>query len=617
MKVFHLIYTKVSPEESPWGKRGFHTLFYPIHFMTKADILELEKRIHFPGSGFDRKETIFYQKIQDREHLVILHIRSLPEARDTFGRGGIFLCHGFIFPPELWRRVSTPLALFDRVKGSLFTSCEEALSSSLVDRKTGDIQPLEILERDLGSLSTILSEPSTEFEWRMVILLNRIAGTMEESPPMLFKGEPERISALMGRLLAYIPDDLKVNLGWDPAFDGGNLTFYPLKIVGFKENGPTGGNPIRIDLETLTIEESPETSNLFLPNTPYEKWLYHCRKEAVSRERIEGAYKLSLVLESEALFPMEAVLPQRACFASVNREKIGEVFLRRCERIVGATIARHVAGILAPDSMLDLIVEDFPPAKLAKCVEDVILKNRLTPEVIKPPLPDSLMDAGSSRLRLVERVWKGEPLKPDDVKPLEREKRLELVGYLLLTAWAEKDWVIDILREDEDMLSHFLSFYETERVIEKILLRLISREGDFRGIAEFMAREVLRQDRGASLLRREIDLMEVLEGSLKKGQWDEKGMKRMISWAGERRAPERGFPYIRGFLYPTQGVPEEVLRDGTTKERLIECLIQHHGYKMKDFERLGFDQYELLKIEEHLKGKGWVERAKGFLRFRR
>jgi len=58
-----------------------------------------------------------------------------------------------------------------------------------------------------------------------------------KKPAMLFKGSPE---SLMNSLFAYIPDNLKVNLGWDPILDGGNLTFYPLKIVGFKNNPPIG-----------------------------------------------------------------------------------------------------------------------------------------------------------------------------------------------------------------------------------------------------------------------------------------------------------------------------------------------------------------------------------------
>jgi len=612
MKVFQLIYTKVAPEESPWRKADFHTVFYPINLMTKTDVLELEKRIHFPGSEkFKEKETVFYQKIKDKDYLVILHIRNLPEERDTFGRGGIFLCHGFIFPPELWLGVPSPLTLFEQVKEYLFTSRREILSSPLVDKEKGDIQPIEIPEERLKDLQKTLPALETGFEWEMVILLNRLSRCIEKRPAILFMGEAEETSALMNKLIAYVPSKLKTRLGWDSCFDGGALTFYPLKIVGFKYERPRGGgDTLEINLATQTIQKTTDYSELFLPQTPYERWLNSCSSEAYSCEQIDKAYNLSLLIEEETTsFDNVEVLAQRRCFASANREKIKDVFLKRCGMAVGTSIASHIACILTPEAMLDLIIENLPLAKLAGYAEDVILKNKLRLEAIKTPLPNSLIKAGSSRLRLIEKLWRKEAIEVDELRVLEKEDKYEFVSYLLLTDWAGKEWVLRILREDEDMFNYLLSIYETRVIIEKILFNLILERKNFKGIEEFMLKEILRQEKGFSLLRKEMDMMEVLEESLKKGGLDDIVMKRIVLWAKKGRPLEKRFLYIRSFLYPEEGISEEILKDECMRERLLNCLIQYHNYRVKDLERFGFNKEELLRFKD----KDWLERVKSFL----
>jgi hypothetical protein len=618
VEVYQLIYTKVPPEESPWGKADFHTIFYPTDFMSKSDVIELEKRIHYPGQeDFNKKETVFFQKIQGKDHLIILHLRSLPEERDTFGRGGIFITHGFIFPPVLWRKVSSPAVLFRLVEDALFTSREEMLDSPLVDRETGNIKPLDVSEKKVDSLSTALAALSSELEWKMALFLNRLAVGSGEIPGILLKGKPEDVSGFMNRLVAFVPDDLKVFLGWDPAYEGGNLFFYPLKIVGFMHQRPSARNPVFVDLDTFTLEESPETAELFRLSAPYERWLNQCREEAVDKKRIEGAYRLSLALKEDAPLSGGVTLAERSCFASVNKEKIRDVFLHRCGRILGEVITNNVADMITPESMLDLIADDFPLLKLSAHVEDTILRKGLIPETAKTFLPDSLIGTGSYRLSLIERLWKGEKLVFADLVPLDTEQRREFVRYLLLSGWAEEGWVSDILKEDEEIFNHFLLSSETAKAINRILLGLISKESDYKGIFDLVLDEVLRQDKGYFLLSREVDFLEILEVYLKRGLRDVVEIERLISWAKKKKAPEGEFPYIRAFLYPKQGISEILLNDRMARERLIECLMQYHGYSTKELEGLGFERGELSKIEEHKGGGGWIKKVKGLLNFRK
>lgn len=618
MQIFHLIYTKVAPEDSPWKKADFHTVFYPIELITKtSDLFEIEKKVYFPGSGrFTEKQAIFYQKMQDKYYLVILHTQDLPEEKDTFGRAGIFLCHGFIFPEELWMRVPTPLTLFELVKDKIFRDRNAMLSSPLIDRQTGNTRPIEIPEERLKEISTNLPNLHTEFEWRMAILLNRFSQvTSKPRPAILIKGEPEKISMLMNNLIAYVPCELKVNIGWDDCFDAGNLTFPPLKILGFRYERPRGGIPLEIDIDASIIHETEETTEFLLPERPYENWLNYCRnKEANSYEQIEMAYNLSLLLEKGVSFTTNKILTERRGFVLANREIIEDIFLRRASQILGEEMSRRIISILTQETMLDIIIENFHPARVIQCIEDVILKDKLTPTTLKRPIPETFIKAGSYRLKLIERVWKGKPLVPQDLALLDKTKRFEIINYLILTEWKNKDWLLEILKEDEEIFESLLSSHETRRVIEDLLLEGILAEKGFSEIEEIILSEVLRQKKGFTLLRKEINLVDLLEGFLKDLTWDDNQIRMLILWAKKKKHPEEKLPYIRAFLYPGYGIPDEVLRESRIRERLIKVLIQHHGYKVEDLKKLNLTENELSRLKEQIEEKRLVKRIKGFFK---
>ncbi len=573
MKVFNLIYTKVPPEDSPWGKTDFHTVFYSTELMSIKDIMEIEKKIHF----FETEEpiekgTVFYQNIQGEDHLVILHIRSLPEARDTFGRRGIFLCQGFIFPPDCWRSVSSPLILFELLKHRLFSSREDVLSSSLVDRKTGDIKSIGIPKEELLNLSKKLPPITTEPERKIVLLLNRISNTTDQKPTLLLKGSTEKISALMNKLIAYVPDDLKTTIGWDPGFETGNLAFYPLRIVGYKHSRPMGGNNIEIDVDSLTIQESPETSVFFQPRTPYENWLASCPKEANSKEQIERAYKLSLLLESEVAFAKEDVLSERAGFVSANRSKTEEVFLERCNNVLGIAVTQYISGQLTPNAKLDLLIDNLPMKELASAVETVIIDRLLTPKTIKTQLPKQLIKTGSNRLGLIVKLWRGEKLTPEDLKSIDIREIRELINYLLMTEYAKSGWMAELLEENEEMFKDFLAASDTRGAVENILLWLISKEDDFKGIERLILKEVQAQKKEFQVVKKQADLMNLLEDFIKKGTVHKDEMKSLTSWASKAKPPEREFPYIKVFLFP-QYVQSNDLESSGEKDKLK--LIRH------------------------------------------
>lgn len=620
MKVFNLIHTVVSPGDSPWGKTGAHTIFYPTDLMSKGEADEIGKRIYFPETNYtkvDTKETVFYQKIQNEYYLVILHFRYLPDARDSFGRSGIFLCHGFIFPPELWKEASEPLALFGLVKDKVFKTREDMLASSLVNRKTGNILPVEVPQEKTKNITNVLPPLNSEFEWKLTVLLNNFANSEKQKPFLLFKGVPEDVSALMSKLSAYVPRNLMINIGWDASYDGGSLTFFPLKIVGFKDANPSGGDQILVDLKTRTIKDTPETAQLFIPHTPYEHWLYHCRNEIRTKDQIEEAYQLSCLLEGKPVQLEPQKLSVKSGFVSANQKTIRDVFLKRCGELVSQTLAQHIANLLTAESMLNLLIENLPMSSLARAVEAVLIKNRLSPKTHKITFSDSLVNAGSHRLKCIANVWKGKKLKLKDIAILKADEQIEFIKYLLLTEWIDEDWVIDLLREDEGVFNQLLSSHDTKEAVEKILLEVIASEKNFRDIERLLLRNMLRQGRGFDLLKGQINLMEVLEGFLKECLWSEGEMEECLSWVRKKKLPKGDFPYIKAFLFPEYGIPECVLRDVQIKRKLIDCLIKHHDCKTRNLLRLGFNKNDIPKIQEEEKSTGMTGLVKGLFGFGR
>jgi hypothetical protein len=609
MKVFHFVYTKVNPEESPWKKADFHTVFYPLGLLTKADLGEIERRIYVPPvEHLDTKEVVFYKEIKGEQYLVLLQTRNLPEERDMFGRGGIFICHGFIFPPEVWKHAPNPSALFELVNEYVFIDRKQALSSSLVDRETGDTILIEVPEEKLKDFSfTTPPAIEAETEWRLVILLNRLTRAPEGGPRVVLRGEPAKVAALMNKIFPYIPLPIRLKLSWDTDFDSGSLTFYPFQVVGYTRERPRGGESIEIDLETMMAQAGHE---FFTPESPYERWLNYCRKEIRSVEDIQKAYNLSLLLEAGTSLKEEEVISDRACFISTNKAIIQDVFLKRIKDRLGDAIGSHIYFALGPEDMLELLIEDFPPEKLVGIVERIIFTRRLTHGTLKEGLPDFLLKTKSKRMALIQKLWRGESITSTELQSLDKEDALEFVRYMVLTDWAYKKWLLGILRENKEIFEHLLSSYETRRVMEEILTRLIEQNRDFKGIVKLILKGISYLKKEFSLLREGLDMMRVLEQCLKDGIWTDEEMEKILQWAGKRKPDVKEFPYLKGFLYPKEGIPYVVMKDRDARARLLRCLVKLHGYGYREIEQLGFQGQELSAIKQETERGGWKERLK-------
>jgi len=379
---------------------------------------------------------------------------------------------------------------------------------------------------------------------------------------------------------------------------------------------PTGGNPIKIDLHTQSVEEQTEFLEFFQPQTPYQRWMYHCHSKIQSKDEIDKAYRLSLFLEGKALSPTkEELLPQWRDFVYVNKELIEEYFIKKCQRYMGEKVAKSVAEMLDLEAMLDFLIDSFPSERLAGYVEEVIIRERLIPETQEMSLSESLIKAGSNQLRLIGRLWKRDVIKFDDMISLDAEKRYEFVKYLLLTKYRDKNWFLDILKRDRDMFNQFLSSFDTKQSVINLLMKDLQKERDIAKITDLVLKYAIELGKTFDLLKREVNPKEIIEEYIKRKLVGEKEAKRLISWAKKARASDSKFPYIKAFLCPKEGISDELLQDVNLRKRLIKWLVHYHGYGIKKLKKLGFREDELVEIDGQIKKKNWLKRAFKFFKF--
>ena len=145
MKIHRYIYTRPTKDLSPTGKGGFQSAFLPGDLLASKEVLEIESHIHV-HDGLKEKgdSTVFYKQIKGEFFLVLLLLRPLSDVKDEHGRGGAFLCEGFMVAEKDWRPMNVISELRDLVAPHRFASLTDLLSSPDVDTKAGKIKDLEL-----------------------------------------------------------------------------------------------------------------------------------------------------------------------------------------------------------------------------------------------------------------------------------------------------------------------------------------------------------------------------------------------------------------------------------------------------------------------------------------
>lgn len=383
LKINHLYHTTPErAEDSPFRIKGFHTLFYSQSLLCKEDLYEIEKWIQIPFlSSFISKDVFFFQKIKGIDYLIILRITRLPDARDTFGRkDGVYQCHGIICPPEVWQKLPSPLSLLTLVESHLFPDRETALASQLVNRATGEISPLETSSDALSELNDKNStQRLTAFEAKVALLVRRLAIGGFTEGRLLLHGEHLRIFSLINKICQYIPAEFWPQLSFDPVLDGLQLHPLPVRIAGYYENPPKGGNPIIIDLKQESID-GEVNAILARPLDLFEHWLLHKASYSLSNLlEIRSMMAASDFLAKRRALPFSGQLPINSAFIELIRGTIDKQFVDICNETFGA-ITKRLMPFCSFQERFSAVMIGFSLEQLEELKKVLVLEAYVEPD---------------------------------------------------------------------------------------------------------------------------------------------------------------------------------------------------------------------------------------------
>ncbi len=587
MQIERVVYTKVGREESPWNLADFHTVFYPVGLLSTGKLASLEKRIHVPDlRRIPQKKTLFFESINQKEYLILFFLKSLPDDRDSFGRGGIIIMQGFLFPPAVWQCIFTPLELVALTEQHLFKDREELLASPLVDRKTGNIKPVEISERKLAELGkSSLNLPGTG---KKIVqqLINMGRGAKAS---LLLKGDPEQVFGTMTNLFPVVPDQLKTALGWDDAYENANLNLFPLSIAGFMDGKPIAANAVVLNTADLTITQQPE-GDIFLPETPYQHWLEERSSTVFEKSMIEAAWQLSMVLEGKSDQTRSRLKSrEQSEFIAANRERILEVFTGRCHDVAGKEIITPLVKTCTVEEMLEMLCNGFRPVEVAEKITEIVLSRLLVPS---RPLPSSLACAAGPELTLLNRVWQADELSGSDFLGIEPGNMTRIFRYLVSGPWRDKPWLAEILQTYDTIFGQLAASSRTRKEVEKILVTFLRRDRTYKKTASVIAAAAIRLQRGEDLLTARITAEQLIEDGLAAGVFSRKELTTLAKWVRKQSARVGTSPFMNAFFLPEKGVEKEVSATPAARSLLLDFLVQYHRLDDEELARIGFTNEE-------------------------
>jgi hypothetical protein len=419
------IYTRLSAADSPRKTTGFQSAFLPEGLKGKFQQVALEAHIHFPEIvGFVDKRVVFWQEIERVPWQVIFFIQSLPEVRDEFGRGGVYLVHGFLIPPSIWRNYRNPLRLSHLLEDHRLRSIEAVLASPMVDRRAGTIAAIDPGIYPADDEEPI-APPHLERDRQALALLYRIALGQAKDSILVYKGMPRQAEVYFTKMLALLPTALKGHLGWDSAFDGGKLFFSPFRMVAYTGLPPVMGyqavlNPHQ---EKLLFADEAQAA-LVEPFDPYSHWLAECEEGRYAAAVMDIAFAQSEAILQRLPFPPGNVDP---CFAKINVEAIRAWLREATDPLLSRPWRKAMADYLPDSALIRLAVAGFSDEALAAATAISIVEGELSPRNFPTPPYPGLMGCREPRFCVLATMWTGERIPKDalyDIVTADREKIL-------------------------------------------------------------------------------------------------------------------------------------------------------------------------------------------------
>ncbi|MFN8258278.1 MAG: hypothetical protein U0W24_21495 [Bacteroidales bacterium] len=471
-KVHQLIYTKLNPNDSPTGKKDFHSAFYPRDYLKNQDILIIENHIFIPDvSNFTAKQVVCFQKINAETCLLIYEIRNLPSETDTLGRGGIFIAHVFIFPENLWKKLPSPIKLFEYVNGYIYNSRADLLKSSMIDKPTGNIAPI-VLHLDEKELkNTKISMPDGNFEIQLSLYLLDFFKKENREQRFIVFGKEEKSRELFDRMVSILPNELKVEIAWDTQFDGGRMVDSNKVFVSYTNRVPKGASgSVLVNLTNSSIQLT-KVFKVDEEPAPFARWIAGCTSSIKYSFEVEEAYHLSNAILVDEIYNFDEDWDPE-CFANTNRKTIDKLFYKKCRKIFKAKVSKELLKLVTPKHKLlfyydRLKYEDFTNYFLL-----IIETGRISESKLKNNIPHSII-IHNNVLKIIEKLWQTNTLDLNEFNQLHETEKLQLNRYILKSSVLKKNWYLRLIKSDEVLLKFYTRQYPKPRRIIRLFRKVL------------------------------------------------------------------------------------------------------------------------------------------------
>jgi len=569
MNIHQHIYTKVSAEKSPHKKNGFQSLYYPIEFLPKKNVLDIESKIHFNGTEGIRK-SVFFEKIAEDYHLIISYMVPLPDMKDEFGRSGMFLVHSFLFPSAVWNSWAHPLQADAYLSKIHVKNFQEIESYEGVNKQTGDLAPLEIPESAWNQ--NVNAAVLDMNEKLMFNVLYRIALKESDTLALAIQGKPQEIEQVLDRLVSRLPKPLWHRIGWHSAFDEGKIFFFPLKIVGFEKSKPITGEPVTFVLENDAFESGQQA--LLKPTSTFQNWVLTSAFDKENMDSINRIYELSEFLEDRRDIPQQPHLLES--FLQANDKEFNRLLSNKLQSIVGNEWADILSKFASPVESVQLMLESMNKSSIVHLLEKISLQQNI--DLRKHNIPNVLMAYLTPELQFLQKVFQDKAEYPllFDTKPFKIGQIIKYLIHLKLNKYAWQTWF------------HYPKAEITEQeIIDSFKEYIAELSKTPKAIQPYLAETIYKDKRFSECLQGNWNWAEILDQTLSQKGWDLNIFPVLKSWAEKNNIRNEHLPWLECLIYA--GKPSRIIIEQAS-ESVIICWIKYHKMKTKEIIDKGFSQ---------------------------
>lgn len=336
IQAFQHIYANVEQEQSPTKRGGFQTLFYTRAALREPEVAEIEARVlYYPSESAPVKRVFFRTSVGNA---VIGQVVPLPEP-DSAGRGGRYLAHCYVLPPEEFARISgDPFRVL--VSAPFVTTVAAALA--LGEMETGDIPATSLTLPEMGD-QALDSAWSREMVRRLVLAGMHADGMAASRKMLAIVGSPEETLAVMRTAMLAMPTPQRAACSFDTYFYRCNPVTTYCWAVGVPEV-PPGPNYLAVDCAAHQVDDQGMPAG----ETCYERWVLAAladnalEKCAPYRDQV---WALCRWLDGEGLDPSVGKKVSDNLLGSVFSvcaAKAEALARRRLSEALGSTLADHL-----------------------------------------------------------------------------------------------------------------------------------------------------------------------------------------------------------------------------------------------------------------------------------